>query len=219
MLQQGPSAALEDELSCPICSEFFQDSVSLKSQHSFCRSCLETPAWIQQKQRECPVCRPSMSNMKLRNIVEAYLQREGKEGNEGRAVCLVLCSIHNKKLRYFCKECEELVCAVCVETELHAKHKHLSVKEEVQWRKRELMSLLYNLPGKLELDITQARASRERAAQYIKTQAQTTAGQIKSEFAKLHQFLRAEEEARLAALKQEESKKTGLLTERINRLT
>lgn len=38
-------------------------------------------------------------------------------------------------------------------------------------------------------------------------------------FAKLRQFLRAEEEARLEALEQEESKKTGLLTERINRLT
>lgn len=111
---------------------------------------------------------PSMSNMKLRNIVEAYLQREEKEGNEGRAVCLVLGSIHNKKLRFFCKECEELVCAVCVETELHAKHTHLSVKEEAQWRKRELTALLYNLPEKLELDIKQARASRERAAQYIK---------------------------------------------------
>uniref|UniRef100_A0A8C7RVQ5 RING-type domain-containing protein n=1 Tax=Oncorhynchus mykiss TaxID=8022 RepID=A0A8C7RVQ5_ONCMY len=80
-----PTAALEDELSCPICFEFFQDPVSLKCQHSFCRGCLETPAWIQQKQRECPVCRrrpsmadfhPSVSNMKLRNIVEAYLQRE-----------------------------------------------------------------------------------------------------------------------------------------------
>ncbi|XP_052354202.1 zinc-binding protein A33-like [Oncorhynchus keta] len=68
---------------------------------------------------------------------------------------------------------------------------------------RELTALLYNLPEKLELD----------------TQAQTTAGQIKSEFAKLRQFLRAEEEARLEALEQEESKKTGLLTERINRLT
>lgn len=67
--------------------------------------------------------------------MEAYLQREEKEGNEGRAVCLVLGSIHNKKLRFFCKECEELVCAVCVETELHAKHTHLSVKEEAQWRK------------------------------------------------------------------------------------
>lgn len=144
MTQQGPTAAMEENLSCPICFEFFQDPVSLKCQHSFCRSCLETPTWIQQKQRECPVCRgrnsidniqPAMSNMKLRNIVEAYLQREEKEGNEGRAVCLVLGSIHNKKLRFFCKECEELVCAVCVETELHAKHTHLSVKEEAQWRK------------------------------------------------------------------------------------
>ncbi|XP_041722243.2 E3 ubiquitin-protein ligase TRIM21-like [Coregonus clupeaformis] len=190
MAQQGPTAALEDELSCPICFEFFQDPVSLKCQHSFCRSCLETPTWIQQKQCECPVCRrrhsmddlqPSMSNMNLRNIVEAYLQREEKEGSEGRAVGLVVCATHNKKLRFFCEECEKLVCAVCVETELHAKHKYLSVKEEAQWRKRELTSLLYNLPEKLELDIKQARASREHAAQYIKTQAQTTAGHIKSD--------------------------------------
>uniref|UniRef100_A0A8C7EYK0 Uncharacterized protein n=1 Tax=Oncorhynchus kisutch TaxID=8019 RepID=A0A8C7EYK0_ONCKI len=169
MLQQRPTAALEDELSCPICFEFFQDPVSLKCQHSFCRGCQK-----HQRRHSMADFHPSVSNMKLRNIVEAYLQREEKEGNEGRAVCLVRCSIHNKKLRFFCKECEELVCAVCVETELHDKHKHLSVKE-----------------GR----------------------------QIKSEFAKLRQFLRAEEEARLEALEQEESKKTGLLTERINRLT
>ncbi|XP_029553993.1 zinc-binding protein A33 isoform X1 [Salmo trutta] len=227
MTQQGPTAAMEENLSCPICFEFFQDPVSLKCQHSFCRSCLETPTWIQQKQRECPVCRgrnsidnsqPAMSNMKLRNIVEAYLQRAEKKGSGGRAVGLVVCARHNKKLRFFCEECEELVCAVCVETEQHAKHKHQPVKEEAQWRKREITSLLYNLPEKLELDIKQARASRKRAAQYIKTQAQTTAGQIKNEFANLHQFLRDEEAARLAALKQEEGMKTGLLTERITRL-
>ncbi|CDQ75792.1 unnamed protein product [Oncorhynchus mykiss] len=227
MTQQGPTAAMEEKLSCPICFEFFQDPVSLKCQHSFCRSCLETPTRIQQKQRKCPVCRgrnsidniqPAMSNMKLRNIVEAYLQREEKKGSGGRAVGLVVCARHNKKLRFFCEECEELVCAVCVETERHAKHKHQPVKEEAQWRKREITSLIYNLPEKLELDIKQARATRKCAAQYIKTQAQTTAGQIKSEFANLHQFLRVEEEARLAALKQEEGMKTGLLTERIARL-
>ncbi|KAL0964350.1 hypothetical protein UPYG_G00322660 [Umbra pygmaea] len=227
MAQKEPRTALEDELICPVCLEFFQDPVTLKCQHSFCHSCLET-AWTQQKQRECPVCKrrhsmgliqPTMSNIKLRNIVEAYLQ-EAKKGTIGEtAVCPVLCSMHEKKYCFFCEECEEVVCAVCLETQLHAKHRHKPLKEEVQWRKEELTLLLHNLPGKLELDIKRAISSKEQAAQYIKTQAQITAGQIKSEFMKLHQFLKEEERARLTALKQEEDKKTELLTEKITSLT
>ncbi|XP_010902352.2 E3 ubiquitin-protein ligase TRIM21 [Esox lucius] len=226
MAQKGPSTALEDELSCPVCLEFFQDPVTLKCQHSVCRTCLETLTRLQETQHACPVCRrrysmdndrPLMSNMKLRNIVEAFLQRGETQGYEEKG--LVLCVIHKKKHRLFCLECEVAVCAVCVETEQHSKHNHKPLKEEVAWRKRELTILLRNLPEKLEMDIKQARDSKEHAAKYIKTQAQVTARQIQSEFMKLYQFLKEEERARLTALKQDEERKTELLTERINRLT
>lgn len=46
-------------------------------------------------------------------------------------------------------------------------------------------------------------------------QAAQTERQIKEEFAKLHEFLRSEEEARIASLRTEEQDKTANLQEKI----
>ncbi|XP_041920965.1 zinc-binding protein A33-like isoform X2 [Alosa sapidissima] len=51
------------------------------------------------------------------------------------------------------------------------------------------------------------------------TQSQETAGRIKRAFGRLQQFLREEEDARLAALRREEAQKTTSLKERIQQLT
>ena len=45
----------------------------------------------------------------------------------------------------------------------------------------------------------------------IQTQAQHTERQIKKEFEELHQFLRVEEAARIAALREEEEQKSQLM--------
>ena len=123
---------LEQELTCPICIDFYQDPVSLSCRHSFCRGCL-TAAWEQPKKRECPVCKRKSSkeiyqpDMKLANIVEAFLQNEGaKGGGEGHAEGPGVCGTHRKKLKEFCGECEVLLCAACVES--HAKHTHQTIE-------------------------------------------------------------------------------------------
>uniref|UniRef100_A0A8C7HAT9 Uncharacterized protein n=1 Tax=Oncorhynchus kisutch TaxID=8019 RepID=A0A8C7HAT9_ONCKI len=50
------------------------------------------------------------------------------------------------------------------------------------------------------------------------SQAQHTEKQIKKEFEKLHQFLREEEEARIAALKEEEKQKSQKMKEKIEQM-
>ncbi|KAM6956546.1 zinc-binding protein A33-like [Aplochiton taeniatus] len=189
----SPKDVLEEELTCPVCTDFYRDPVILGCRHSFCRSCLRNK-WDQPSQRECPVCKrrssednvqPYMSNFLLRNIVEAYLRKDGREGKtevvqaEGPPVC----TVHRRRVKHFCEECQALMCTACAETD--SKHTHLNLEE---------------------------------AATQCKIQAQQTAAQIKREFAKLHHFLRGEEEARLAALKEEEARKTGLLAESIPRV-
>ncbi|KAJ8365375.1 hypothetical protein SKAU_G00142060 [Synaphobranchus kaupii] len=51
------------------------------------------------------------------------------------------------------------------------------------------------------------------------TQAQHTERQVKAEFEKLHQFLREEEEARLAALREEEERKSRIMKEKLEQIT
>src|SRR4029434_8612720 len=50
------------------------------------------------------------------------------------------------------------------------------------------------------------------------TQAQHTEEMIKEEFEKLHQFLRDEEAARIAALREEEEQKSQMMKEKIEKI-
>ncbi|MGH0154553.1 UNVERIFIED_CONTAM: hypothetical protein FKN15_027401 [Acipenser sinensis] len=59
----------------------------------------------------------------------------------------------------------------------------------------------------------------QEVAQGYKKQAQQTERQIKEEFEKLHQFLRDEEKARIAALRREEEEKRRIMREKIEKLT
>ncbi|XP_076849980.1 E3 ubiquitin-protein ligase TRIM35-like [Brachyhypopomus gauderio] len=59
----------------------------------------------------------------------------------------------------------------------------------------------------------------EKTAAHIKYQAQHTERQIKEEFEKIHQFLRYEEAARLAALKEEEEQKSHMMRRKIEEMS
>ena len=53
----------------------------------------------------------------------------------------------------------------------------------------------------------------------FQTQAQHTEKMIKKEFEKVHQFLRDEEAARIAALKEEEEQKSQMMKEKIEKMS
>uniref|UniRef100_A0A8C5MNX6 Uncharacterized protein n=1 Tax=Leptobrachium leishanense TaxID=445787 RepID=A0A8C5MNX6_9ANUR len=52
------AAGVEDELTCPICTNIYEDPVTLACGHSYCRLCI-TRTWDNQEEREssCPECR------------------------------------------------------------------------------------------------------------------------------------------------------------------
>ncbi|KAI4878474.1 hypothetical protein NFI96_031262, partial [Prochilodus magdalenae] len=66
--------------------------------------------------------------------------------------------------------------------------------------------------------LEEAKQDYEGTAAHIKTQAQHTERQIQEEFEKLHQFLRDEEAARIAALKEEEEQKSQMMRRKIEEL-
>ncbi|XP_029538144.1 E3 ubiquitin-protein ligase TRIM35-like [Oncorhynchus nerka] len=102
--------------------------------------------------------------------------------------------------------------------------RHLPEEESTQKKRREegksvsgrpeddLRSDLTSLEEKLEKCIN-ARESYDSMTQHTKDQQVDTTRRIREEFVKLHQFLREEEDARLAALREEEKEK-GMLIEK-----
>ncbi|XP_062391164.1 zinc-binding protein A33-like [Sardina pilchardus] len=210
----------EEDFTCPVCCDVFKDPVLLKCSHSFCKVCLQQ-FWETKGSRECPVCRRRSSmeypplNLHLRNLCESYLQERSQRASAGSEV---ICSLHSEKLKLFCLEDKQPVCVVCRDSKKHTGHKFHPVDEAALDRKEELKIKLQPLQQKLKT-FEKAKVTCDQTATHIKTQAQHTERQIKVEFEKLHQFLRDEEAARIAALREEEEQKSQMMKEKIEKMS
>ncbi|XP_017537046.2 tripartite motif-containing protein 35-like [Pygocentrus nattereri] len=210
---------LEEELSCPVCCDIFRDPVVLSCSHSVCKTCLQT-FWETKGSRECPVCRRRSSkeeppvSLTLKNLSEALLESRSQRSSAGSEG---LCVLHNEKLKLFCLDDQQPVCVVCQTSKKHKNHEFCPVDEAVTDFKDKLKSALEPLQKNLRV-LEEAKRDYDQTAAHIKTQAQHTERQIKEEFEKLHQFLRDEEAARIAALKEEEEQKSQMMRRKIEEM-
>ncbi|KAJ8377788.1 hypothetical protein AAFF_G00251070 [Aldrovandia affinis] len=216
----GRVSLLEEELSCPVCTDIFSDPVVLKCSHSFCKACLQK-YWGQKGSRECPICRKrsSMENphpsLSLRNTCEAFLKERSLRATAGSEE---LCSLHSEKLKLFCLEDQIPICVICQTSKKHKNHELLPVQEAAEEYKDKLRTALAPLQEKLKA-FTEVKLVCDQTAEHIKSQAQHTEIQIKMEFEKLQQFLKDEEAARIAALREEEEQKSQMMKEKIEKMT
>nr|XP_029481615.1 zinc-binding protein A33-like isoform X1 [Oncorhynchus nerka] len=202
----------EEDLSCPVCCDIFRDPVLLPCSHSFCKTCLQC-YWNTSALRQCPVCRRRASkrtppsNLALKNLCEALQQRRIQSSVEGNRV---LCSLHGERLRFFCLVDKQPVCVVCQASKIHNNHDCVPTEKAAQDCKDELNVALKTLQHTLD-SLIRLKGTSEEMLESIKNQALETERQIKDLFVELHQFLYEEEAARLAALKEEEEEKIGLM--------
>ncbi|XP_061078461.1 E3 ubiquitin-protein ligase TRIM35-like, partial [Conger conger] len=214
------SSLLEEELSCPVCSEIFRDPVVLRCSHSVCETCLQQ-YWDQKGSQECPVCRKRASrsfpplNLYLKNTCEAFLKERSQRAEAGSEV---LCSLHSEKLKLFCLVDQIPVCVICQTSRKHENHKMLPVQEAAEENKEKLRTALAPLHEKLKA-FNAVKVICDQTAEHIKSQAQHTERQIKMEFEKLRQFLKDEEAARITALREEEEQKSQMMKEKIEKMT
>uniref|UniRef100_A0A8K9WRK2 Uncharacterized protein n=1 Tax=Oncorhynchus mykiss TaxID=8022 RepID=A0A8K9WRK2_ONCMY len=190
-------------LCCHICSETFREPVSLGCHHNFCSSCLDK-FWDQAKNKNCPVCRRKCSkdhlnvNFQLKELSDKYAGRQ----KAGEKDCIpdedreVVCTKHTDEPKWFC-EVEQRAVLVPLE-------------QAVKDLKDKLTSDLDSLQGK-QVKWKDIEETYSQMFQYSKKQLVSTERQIRGEFEKLHQFLREEEEARLAALRKEEEEKGKMI--------
>ncbi|XP_076586359.1 nuclear factor 7, brain-like [Chaetodon auriga] len=207
------TALLEDFLSCHVCSETFTDPVSLSCNHSFCSSCLQQ-FWEQAKDKNCPTCKRKSSNehpvvnFSLKELAEAFAgrQKSGSSETEKRQKKVeVLCSKHQEEPKLSCEDEQRAVCPVC-EFSLHHSHKVVPVEQAVSELKDQLKSDLQSLQDKRD-KYKEVKKTYKEMIQHSKKQLLSTEKQIRAEFNKLHQFLKEEEESRLAALREEEEQR------------
>ncbi|XP_061098754.1 E3 ubiquitin-protein ligase TRIM35-like [Conger conger] len=219
-MASGSPSLLEEELSCPVCSEIFRDPVVLSCSHSFCKACLQQ-YWDQKGSLECPVCRRRSSkehppiSLSLRNICEMFLKEKSQRAKAGSEV---LCSLHSEKLKLFCLEEQIPICVICQTSKKHENHKVRPVQEAAEEYKEKLRTALAPLQEKLEA-FNAVKLICDQTAEHIKSQAQHTERQIKMEFENLQLFLKEEEAARITALREEEEQKRCMMKEKIEKMT
>uniref|UniRef100_A0A8C2X3M1 Uncharacterized protein n=1 Tax=Cyclopterus lumpus TaxID=8103 RepID=A0A8C2X3M1_CYCLU len=202
----------ERYLNCNVCSETFRDPVSLSCNHSFCSSCLEI-FWKQAGNKNCPICKRKSSkdpppNLILKELADSFAERYktvSSETEEGEKKVEVVCSKHGEETRLFCEDEQKVVCPVC-EFPLHQSHKVVPLEQAVSDLKDQLRSDLESLQDKRD-EYEEVEETYQEVIQHSKDQLLSTERQIRAEFNKLHQFLKEEEESRLAALREEEEQK------------
>ena len=132
------ASKLEEDISCPVCTDIFKDPVLLSCSHSFCKVCLQQ-FWETKGSRECPICRRRSSkakpplNLALKNLCETFLQERVQSG--------ALCSLHGDKLKLFCHDDQQLVCFLCRDSKLHRNHQFSPIAEAAVDHKVSLITI------------------------------------------------------------------------------
>lgn len=120
---------LQEELSCPICLDFFNDPVSIECGHNFCRRCLRRSWTPADGLFLCPECRqPSAPGALRPNWALARLTEKTRRRRQG-PVPPGLCGRHWEPLRLFCEDDQRPVCLVCRESQEHQDHAMAPVDE------------------------------------------------------------------------------------------
>ncbi|XP_065271862.1 zinc finger protein RFP-like [Emys orbicularis] len=203
MAAANPAKTLQDEVTCPICLEYFKDPVSLDCDHSFCRACI-TQCWGGfDTDVSCPQCRVTFPqrnlrlNRQLRNIVEAARElrlQSGKEPEQER-----LCEKHKEPLKLFCKEDEIPICLVCDRSKQHRDHTVIPAEEAAEEFKEKIQAHLKTLREERE-KLLGCKVSGEKRKQEYLRKTQMERQKIVSEFQQLRHFLEEQERLLLAQL-------------------
>ncbi|KAM7415673.1 hypothetical protein PAMA_017956 [Pampus argenteus] len=215
-------AVIERFLNCNVCSETFRDPVSLSCGHNFCSSCLKQ-FWEQSGNKNCPICKRKSSkdgpgvNFTLKELSDLFTgrQKAGSSETEEEKVDVV-CDKHEEEPKWFCEDEQKAVCPVC-EFSLHQNHKVVPVGQAVSDLKEQLKSDLKSLQDKRNKH-KQVEKTYNKMIQHSEKQLSSTEKQIRAEFNKLHQFLKEEEESRLAALREEEEQKRKTISREMKRI-
>ncbi|XP_015273723.1 PREDICTED: zinc finger protein RFP-like [Gekko japonicus] len=210
MATGDPVRELSEELTCPICLEYFSDPVILtECGHHFCRDCL-TRSWGESETAEasCPVCKQTARtrdlrpNRQLANVVEIAkrLSLHGGEAEER------ICEKHREPLKLFCQTDEILICTVCDRSKEHKNHEVIPKKnaeKASQEHKDKIFNCLETLRTERE-NVLVYIADAEGKSQKMLKRTKSGREKVVAEFRTLHHFLNEQEKNLLSQIKETE---------------
>ncbi|KAJ1196242.1 hypothetical protein NDU88_000113 [Pleurodeles waltl] len=141
-------SALQNEVTCCICWEYFTDPVTIECGHNFCSVCIST-FWKNAAggAPTCPQCRKECTrtdlcrNLQLTNLVGIAKQLSVNPGAPGE-----VCAWHEEKLKLFCEDDQQAVCTVCDRSREHRGHIVIPIEEALQQYKVSLQCPLCVVP-------------------------------------------------------------------------
>uniref|UniRef100_A0A803SMU7 Zinc finger protein RFP-like n=1 Tax=Anolis carolinensis TaxID=28377 RepID=A0A803SMU7_ANOCA len=215
MASGDPVKELCEELSCPICLEYFVEPVTISCGHNFCQSCLDQ-CW-EGKEASCPQCRKKVQkrdirpNRQLANLVGIAMKLGSQKAEEKGRVC----QRHQEPLKLFCKDHEAPICVVCDRSKEHKNHQVIPLDEALKEYKDQIWNLLEPLKEERE-KILAYKANTEKEIDDVLEKTQREKEKIVSEFRLMHQVLEEQERNLMAKMEEVEkeisAKKEGHLS-------
>ncbi|XP_034042213.1 tripartite motif-containing 13 [Thalassophryne amazonica] len=149
MFLQDAMERLEEDLTCPVCCDLFDDPRVLLCSHTFCRKCLQDVIEANRAPHfrtplRCPTCRKETPqngadslqiNYSMRRIVEKYSKIRSLPR-------LPSCKQHSgQPLNMFCATDLKLICGICATSDDHKSHEFCSLEDAFEKEKAEFGEL------------------------------------------------------------------------------
>ncbi|XP_053158941.1 zinc finger protein RFP-like [Hemicordylus capensis] len=198
--------ALQDEVSCPVCLDYFQTPVMIiDCGHNFCRDCITRCRKGQTSSKSsCPHCRKPFSwqnlrpNRHLANIVELAKQfNKWKANGTGEQK---LCKKHRQPLELFCELDQAPLCRRCDIFNAHRDHPVLSIEKAALVYQAKSHRYLQMLKEEREA-VMLLKSDREKSTRELLSETEAERQKLVSKFQQLHHLLEQQEQILLDQLK------------------
>uniref|UniRef100_A0A673T3N2 Uncharacterized protein n=2 Tax=Suricata suricatta TaxID=37032 RepID=A0A673T3N2_SURSU len=197
--------ALQDELICSVCMNYYIDPVTIDCGHSFCRPCLYLCWEEAQTLTSCPECRGISEKSDFKTSIA--LKRLASLARQARAYHVnsseeQICVIHKEEKGLFCESNKSLICGPCSGSPEHVAHDHSLVQwaaEEYREKLLKRMGSLWNMAQEMQYDLSQETNKLQSFEEYVLLRKVM----IKAQYQKMHLFLWEEEQLHLERLEKE----------------
>ncbi|XP_075769293.1 zinc finger protein RFP-like [Pelodiscus sinensis] len=197
------AGSFQDEVTCPICLEYFTDPVTIECGHNFCRACLSQCWGELEPNFSCPQCRETILQRHLRpsyqlgNLVELVkrLRLPAGPAPKGQPGC----ERHQEALKLFCQEDQAPICVICRESREHRAHTAVPIEEAAQEYKEQILSRLQRLREERDA-LRGLKSDWAKESERLLRQTDVERQLVRWECERLRQFLAERERLLLARL-------------------
>ncbi|XP_068123432.1 E3 ubiquitin-protein ligase TRIM39-like [Hyperolius riggenbachi] len=191
----NPVKDLQEELTCSICLDHYNDPVSIDCGHCYCRNCISQTWKGIRSNFPCPQCR-HVSRWKflrtvrpLENVLEIsnrLVSSAAKEQTKNQ------CKKHKEPLKLYCKVDGKEICVICRESVAHRTHTVMPMEETTKEFQADLEERLTSL-RKDAANIARSKAEEEAKAVKFEDEILQKVKMVTSESEALRQLLADQE--------------------------